>query len=207
MIQQLLVGARPEAAEVPSVVPRPPEHELVETPGAGIAMVGLSPGVPRPVEPSGIPAPPADPRVCADVAESTEADPAAPDDPAEVLDPQSVIEPDGEPPPSNAEFDAAEPEQGIINGLTPLMSSSVAPSGIAGDCDDACEPRVPSGEVTPMPDVRVPWANPSPKLASQMAAAMVRARFIISQPAQGERFLHQRQLIRQETLPFNAVRT
>lgn len=118
---------------------------------SGIAMFGLSPGVPRPVAPSGTPELELDWIVDAMSSSLW----------AGVVDADALPEfvelhpaPPEIPPPSNDPFELL-PGQGIVSGLIPVGVSSVAPSGmlateLPGDCSEGV---APSGEVVPMPAV------------------------------------------------------
>jgi hypothetical protein len=169
---------------VPSNVEAPAQGLAAETLGAGIATFGLSPGVPRSVEPKGIAELPADPNDCAVVVCPVVGGPDIPDvdavAPDAVTDPQAVdaVEADTEPPPSNAELDpavvGAPVEQGMTIGLRPPGLSSVAPSGIPLVGGGASELKVPSGEVAPIPAVALACAKPGLELRSQMATAVTK---------------------------------
>jgi hypothetical protein len=179
-----------DGESVPSNVEAPAQGLVAETLGAGIATLGLSPGVPRSVEPKGIAELPADPNDCAVVVcpvvggpDIPDVDAVAPDDPAAVTDPQvvDVVEADTDPPPSNAELDpvvavpmGAAVEQGMTIGLRPPGLSSVAPSGIPLVGGGASELKVPSGEVAPIPAVALACAKPGLELRSQMATAVTK---------------------------------
>jgi hypothetical protein len=175
-----------DGESVPSNMEAPAQGLAAETLGAGIATLGLSPGVPRSVEPKGIAELPADPNDCAVVCpvvggpDIPDVDAVAPDEPAEVADPQAVdpVEADADPPPSNAELDpvvagpvGAAVEQGMTIGLRPPGLSSVAPSGIPLVAGGASELKVPSGEVAPIPAVALACAKLGLELRSQMATA------------------------------------
>ena len=129
----------------------------VEAQGAtevvGTGMLWLSPGVPRSVAPSGIPA------LAVDVpidAAPLASEPVVPDAVVDVLlelvelhPVEAVI-----PPPSKDELELVA-GHGMVSGLMPDGVSSVAPRGMlpvdALD-GDGSEAVVPSGEVAPMPE-------------------------------------------------------
>src|ERR1700739_467488 len=117
-----------------------------ETVVLGTDMSGLSPGIARPVEPSGMLEPTETPAVDGfdvDVSEAVV-------ELAEVLEPHPAAA--TPPPPSNGVLEAVF-GHGASIGLSPLTLSSVAPSGIpAESVDDELDGVLPSGEVVPMPE-------------------------------------------------------
>ena len=82
------------------------------------------------------------------------------------------------PPPSNAGFKLALP-QDEISGLMPGVFSSVAPRGMPPPEDDVSEEDgVPSGVVAPMPRLGVVCACAAAMVASPSNAAIMRMRHI-----------------------------
>jgi hypothetical protein len=169
---------------VPVVGERPVQGET-ETPGTGSSVVGLSPGVPSSVEPSGIVPLLIDPGVNLAVVDPViiDVDPSALPNVVELqVVAVALVEPGIVPPPSNVDIDPANPvadvvapEQGLVLavGLRPPVFNSVAPRGIPLVCDAVLRSIVPSGEVAPMPGVGAICAKHGPQPIRQAATAMV----------------------------------
>jgi hypothetical protein len=141
--------------------------EISEQGALGTA--GLSPGVPSSVEPSGT-ALLVDPGVelTPDVAALGEPD-------APEVQPVAV---DVIPPPSKLELAPTVVE--VPEQLSPLESSSVAPSGIPPGIDGWLESDELSGDVVPIPGVALTCAKPTSQCAksNKVAPAVVRTRHI-----------------------------
>lgn len=155
------------------------------TPGAGMPIDGLIPGLSSSVAPSGIvvvvPVP-GTPSPEAGVF-------AMPGEVLVALVPQLVPIPELEnvPPPSKGPLDPEEPLLDIApvahcvtpgSGLVPPVSISVAPSGIPTGPDGALKFALPSGDVAPMPGTGAVWANAPVQPAIMRAAARETSRRI-----------------------------
>jgi hypothetical protein len=142
--------------------------------GAGFVMTGLSPGVARSVEPSGIVVllPAVGPLVVGPTC-------GGPPVPAELpaVEELHALEFDVKPPPSKVKRGPASPVPEAVvpghgDGLSPPGLSSVAPRGIPFGCVLKPELPIPSGDVAPIPGVGLTCANPTMEVASQMSAAV-----------------------------------
>jgi hypothetical protein len=192
-LQQPEPDAAPIWLDAPPVVEAVPQGDVV-TPGAGMPIVGLIPGLSSSVAPSGIvvvvPVP-GTPSPEAGVF-------AMPGEVLVALVPQLVPIPELEnvPPPSKGPLDPEEPLLDIApveplldiapvahcvtpgSGLVPPVSISVAPSGIPTGPDGALKFALPSGDVAPMPGTGAVWANAPVQPAIMRAAARETSRRI-----------------------------
>jgi hypothetical protein len=154
----------------------------------GTVASGLSPCAPSSVAPSGI----FEPTVVVAALPPGAAGPLVEAEFDDALKPHAF----DVPPPSKAGFELVLAQDGA-SGLIPGVFSSVAPSGMLVDPDDAVvEEGVPSGEVAPMPGVEADCACAAATAPKQIKSVIINRRHIASSLSD---------FVRQATRPMHPI--